>query len=179
MNRFFAAILGAVIVFGGAVSASGQTLNVSVNELEILRLDQPASIVLVANPSIADVAIETAQLLFLLGRRPGETSLIILDDQGQEILSQPIVVTPQIERHVTIQRGLRRAATYTCDPRCLGVPNPERGSSAPGGVAGGGGGDEEEAAPPAAPSATDIAAAAAAAASSAIQAQQKPAQPSN
>ncbi len=178
MHRFFAAILGAVIVFGGVASASGQTLKVSVNEAEILRLDQPASIVLVANPTIADVAIETAQLLFLLGRRPGETSLIILDDQGQEFLSMPIVVTPQIKRHVTIQRGLGRAATYSCDPRCLSVPNPERGSSDPGGVIGGGGGDEEERAPPAAPSATDIAAAAAAAASSAIQAQ-KPAESPN
>ncbi len=169
MNRFFAAILGAVIVFGGAASASGQTLNVSVNELEILRLDQPASIILIGNPTIADVAIETDQLLFLQGRRPGETNLIILDDQGQEILSQPIVVTPQMDRHVTIQRGIRRQATYNCDPRCLKVPNPERGSSAPGGVASAGGDEEEEA--PAAPSATDIAAAAAAAASSAIQAQ--------
>lgn len=177
MNRFFAAVLGAVIVFGGAASASGQTLNVSVNELEILRLDQPASIILVGNPTIADVAIETDTLLFLQGRRPGETTLIILDDLGQEILRQPIVVTPQIDRHVTIQRGLRRAATYSCDPRCLAVPNPERGSSAPGGTIGGGGGEEEQA-QPAAPSATDIAAAAAAAASAAIQSQ-KPAESPN
>ena len=172
MNRFFAAILGAVIVFGGAASTSGQTINVSVNEAEILRLDQPASIILVANPTIADVAIETNQLLFLLGRRPGETSLIILDDEGQEILSQPIVVTPQMDRHVTIQRGIGGQSTMNCDPRCLAVPNPESGSSAPGSVIGGGGDTKEEAAPPAGPSATDIAAAAAAAASSAIKAQE-------
>lgn len=171
MKRLFAAVGALAVLIGWAAAAHAQSLTVPIDKARMIRLDKDASIVLIANPNIADVAIENPRLLFLIGREPGETNMIILDERGAEILAQPVVVIPTLDRHVSLYRATREA-TMSCDPRCTGVPNPGKGAAAP---SGGGQGDQQQnekgqAAP--APTAADIAAAAAAAAAQAVKPQE-------
>ncbi len=101
-----------------AAAESGRTLRVSVDKAEVVALGGQASVVLVANPAIADVVLERNNLLFVLGKRPGETRLFVYSAAGKPMLEREIVVVPNGERTVTIVRDTQ-ASQYSCDPRCV------------------------------------------------------------
>ncbi len=107
----------------------GALLSVTVDKAHILRLDHDASLVMVADPDIADVTVQSPRLLFILGRAPGETNLYVLDGKGREILNTALVVVPNNEREVTINRNLSEG-TLSCDPRCARVPTPRADDTA-------------------------------------------------
>ena len=68
------------------VNDATDTIKILVNKARMMRLDGNAEVVLVANPEIADVVIDSPDLIFLLGVETGETSLLILDE-NQIIIS--------------------------------------------------------------------------------------------
>ena len=95
---------------------------VTIHQATLLRLQQAAEVVMIANPTIADVVIESPRMIFILGLEPGETSLHILDGQGNEIHQSAVVVVPTAERTVTVYRANNlEEATYSCAPRCAAV----------------------------------------------------------
>ena len=128
---------------GAVGSAVAETLTVTLDKTTVLRPAKDVSIVMVGNPDIADVSVESARLVFVIGLTVGETNLLLLNRKGREIASYDIVVAPELGRHVTVNRGADSVPTLSCDPRCTGVANPgneESGSSAAGGGAASGGG---------------------------------------
>ena len=132
---------------GIAPAAAGESFAVRLDKVEVLRLDEPASIVVVGNPEVADVTVENPRLLFVIGRAPGETNLMVFDPEGVEIANYEVVVVGERERHVTVNRNTVALTTFSCDPRCIEVPNPseiERRRQ----FAGGPSGEEEAAAAP-------------------------------
>lgn len=139
MKRILA-VLSTVLALASFSSAQGaEPLRVVLDKYELVRLNTDVATVLIANPDIADVAVEKSRLLFLIGRSPGETMLVLLDEAGREIMNTSIVVVPNLEREVTIHRGAEEA-TFSCAPRCTPIPNPGRRAPATGGD----GGDLEE-----------------------------------
>ena len=140
MKRILA-VLSTVLALASFSSAQGaEPVRVTLDKYELVRLDTDVATVLIANPAIADVAVEKSRLLFLIGRSPGETMLVLLDEAGREIMNTSIVVVPNLEREVTVHRGAVEA-TFSCAPRCTTIPNPGRRPPATGG---GGGGSEDE-----------------------------------
>ncbi len=123
------AMLGATAALGPARAGQDAPLSVTVDKAHILRLDRDASLVMVANPDIADVSVESPRLLFILGRAPGETNLYVLNSKGREILNTALIVVPNNEREVTINRNLSEG-TLSCDPRCARVPTPRSDDNA-------------------------------------------------
>ncbi|MFQ5785710.1 MAG: pilus assembly protein N-terminal domain-containing protein [Alphaproteobacteria bacterium] len=111
-------------------------LRLIIDKSHLLRLTEDAATVMVANPGIADVVVESPRMVFLVGRDVGETNLIILDSAGKEILETPLVVVPNPVRQVTIHRNTVEA-TLSCMPRCAGVPTPlNTGSTGSSGTSG-------------------------------------------
>lgn len=133
LSRLIAAALAAM-VGAAAFSAAAETFDVPINKTKLLRLKRSVSYVLVGNPEIADVSVETARLLFVHGRTIGETNLLLLDSRRREIANYDLVVVPTAVTHITIQRGTD-THTMSCDPRCAGVPTPGTAvtTAAPGG----------------------------------------------
>ena len=121
------AILAGLTAFG-ASAAWAETLNVRLDKAEILRLDEPASIIVVGNPSIADVTVENPQLLFLTGLTPGETNLVIFDDLGDPVAEYDLIVLSEVDRHVTVHRNVELLTTFSCKPRCIEVAPPSKSS---------------------------------------------------
>ncbi len=117
----------AVLVAGLSLAASGawaqEALNVQVGKAAKLALSEQPNVVVVGNPAIADVIVENSRLIFLMGLMPGETNLIVLDRRGNELISAPIVVTPSDARTVTVNRDVAEF-TFSCNPRCAGIPTP-------------------------------------------------------
>ena len=164
-SRIFGVVaaLAVLAVAAGTYPAAGETLTVTVDKSELLRIGRAASTVVVGQPSVADVQVESPRLVLVLGRAVGETNLIILDSNGDEIANYAILVVPESDRHVTIFHGGDGVSTLSCNPRCAGVKNPgtekepdKQGGPAAGGAAGGAGGGAPDlsalsgAAPPAA-----------------------------
>ena len=116
------------------VNDATDTIKVLVNKARMMRLDGNAEVVLVANPEIADVVIDSPDLIFLLGVETGETSLLILDENQNELLNANILVIaseekstasvqptkPKKEENVIQVKVLRRGeqTTLNCKPRC-------------------------------------------------------------
>lgn len=97
--------------------ARAQDISVTVDEAELVRLDHPASEVIIGNPSIADVAVQNGKLLVVTGKSFGLTNVIVLDVQGKEILDRKVRVRTDRSRLVRVHKG-RERATYDCDNRC-------------------------------------------------------------
>ena len=114
----------AVAVFGlmaalPALASDGVTVNV--NMARILRINSPASTVIIGNPAIADVTIQDPKTLILTGKAYGTTNLIILDSVGNPIADTLVDVVQQDANLMTVFQGLSRT-TMSCDPVCQPTP---------------------------------------------------------
>ncbi len=111
------------IALAARAAWGAETVDVTVDKATLLRLDANAKIVLIAQPGIADAVVESPRLIFVLGRRPGVTSLFVLDAAQRVILEADVVVHPNGPRYITVHRG-NREATMSCAPRCASVATP-------------------------------------------------------
>lgn len=101
--------------------AAGQSaLWVAQNGAAVIDLESEAGAVTVANPDIADVTPLGGKRLIVLGRAVGQTDLLIYDRAGVRLLSTALVVTPQRERTVVVNRGVEEN-TLICAPLCAAV----------------------------------------------------------
>lgn len=122
-RKSLAVLLSAGIMLGNlapAVAADSAPVSVKVNMARILRIDAPASTVIIGNPGIADITIQDPQTLVLTGKSYGQTNLIILDANGNPIADTMIEVTQDMADVVTVYVGDKRQ-TYSCEPVCQSV----------------------------------------------------------
>jgi Flp pilus assembly secretin CpaC len=118
--KSIAVLLSAGLLLGSlapALAADSAPVSVKVNMARILRIDAPASTVIIGNPGVADVTIQDPQTLVLTGKSYGQTNLIILDATGNPIADTMIRVTQDMANIVTMYVGDRRQ-TYSCEPVC-------------------------------------------------------------
>jgi pilus assembly protein CpaC len=95
--------LGAVLLVGlMALPAIGQdaslsistegTIGLEVRKGQVIRLPRPAATVFVADPEIADVQAQSPSIVYLFGRKAGQTSLYAVDEDDQLLLRSQVVV---------------------------------------------------------------------------------------
>ncbi len=114
--------------FSSTALAGDGLYSVQLNKTEILRLPSPASAVVIGNPEIADVSIHSADTVLVVGKGYGETNLVILDKNGNTMMSSDIqVITPQSRNQVRIFNASQGRQTYNCGPSCN--PSPTLGDS--------------------------------------------------
>ena len=98
--------------------AAAAGLSVGIDMTAPLHLSRPAASIVVGNPAIADLHIESPSLVFIQGRSFGTTNLIALDKDGQVIMSSTLTVTSAERSNVTLERGVFGRITYACSGRC-------------------------------------------------------------
>lgn len=114
--------IGLGLMAGGlstpAMAGSTQSFKVELNKTEIVRLPSAAASVIIGNPKIADVTVQSSDLLFVVGRGYGETNLIILDANGNTMMDADLQVVNTLPNHgVRLYNGKNRE-TYSCIPYC-------------------------------------------------------------
>ncbi len=114
---FLLAVLFVALFAGLSHASEISDLSVNVDQAKLLRLDEHSAEVIIGNPSIADVSVQSSKVLVLTGKSAGLTNLIVLDNKGNEVLNEKIFVTSDSARLVTLSKGARRE-TYTCSPDC-------------------------------------------------------------
>lgn len=119
-RRPLALLAALVLGFVAAPDARAENLVVEVDHALLLHLDKDADIVHIANPEIADVALESPRLIFVVGLSVGQTGVHILDRDGNEMIAGSILVTASESNEITVNRNAAEA-TYSCTPRCSEV----------------------------------------------------------
>ena len=134
--RYFLIVVAALcFVVGNADAAETKTsetrkygaanvIALEVGKARLIRLSATPNVIMLGNPTVADVVVEDDGLLFLLGQEPGETNMLILDQAGKVIISAAVVVGPMKKRRVTVDRG-QETFTLSCNPRCVPVATPQ------------------------------------------------------
>lgn len=115
-----ALIVAAALTAGGASpgrAADNNDIDVLIDQASLVKLDRPASEIVVGNPSIADVAVQSSKVLVVTGKSFGETNLIVLDSDGKVIISRQLVVQEPRTGFVSVYRGSSRQ-TLHCAPYC-------------------------------------------------------------
>ncbi len=112
LNRLLAA---AVLAF--PVAAHGEDLIVKYDQSQLLRLSRPAAEIIIGNPAIADISVQSGNLLVVTGKTFGITNIIALDQDRNVILEERVLVRRDEAKVVNLQRGTQRQS-YNCTPQC-------------------------------------------------------------
>ena len=100
-----------------AMPAAAEDLVVKFDQSQLLQLPRPAAEIIIGNPSIADVAIQSGNLLVITGKSFGITNIIALDAERKVIQDQRIMVRRDEARVVNVYKSSFRS-TYNCSPQC-------------------------------------------------------------
>jgi Flp pilus assembly secretin CpaC len=128
MRRLFVLLpMLAVLAWAGAAMADG--LNLNWREARVVRLAKPATSVVIGDPTVADVTLDTPTTVIVFGKTPGETNLLVLSGDQELLLDWPVVVTPVSARHVSVLNAVAPDAPtevlYACGTeRCTRVLSP-------------------------------------------------------
>ena len=118
LRRFIAtAFMLMMSLLPGAAAAMEGAVTVNVNMARVLRINAPASTIIIGNPGIADVTIQDPETLVLTGKSYGQTNLIVLGVDGEPIADTLIEVVETHAEVVTMYMGQQRT-TLACAPVC-------------------------------------------------------------
>jgi hypothetical protein len=120
LRQALAAALTSIAMLTGTTWSSAQMLDdiiVKYDQSQLLPLSRTAAEIIVGNPVIADVAIQSGNLLVVTGKSFGITNMIVLDAKREVILEKRVLVKREESRVVNLQRGTLRQ-TYNCTPQC-------------------------------------------------------------
>ena len=82
-----------------------------------MKLPEKVATIVVGNPLIADVAVQSGGLVVVTGKGYGTTNLIVLDRAGSVLMERSIVVRGASQNTIAVFRGVERE-TYSCTPNC-------------------------------------------------------------
>src|SRR5262245_62474271 len=101
----------------GASAGNNDIVEVLIDQATLRRLDRPAAEIVVGNPSVADVSVQSGKVLIVTGKSFGETNLIVIDADGKMMASRRLIVQEPRIGFVTVYRGDARQ-TLHCAPNC-------------------------------------------------------------
>lgn len=101
-----------------AAATLAETVVVPVDQARVLRLPSDTATVVIGNPLIADVSLQSGGMLVLTGKGYGRTNLLALDRDGSVTMDVAVQVeAPRSSDLVVVYRGTERES-YSCAPGC-------------------------------------------------------------
>jgi Pilus formation protein N terminal region len=104
--------LAAQIRNPGAAAA----ITVTLDQAQVMKLPDGVATLVVGNPLIADVSIQSGGMMVLTGKGYGMTNLLALDRSGA-VLQQKTIQVLGARDSVVVYRGVERES-YSCAPKC-------------------------------------------------------------
>jgi Flp pilus assembly secretin CpaC len=97
--------------------ASPDAIAVNVDQAKLVKLPSRVATIVVGNPLIADVTLQTGGVIVVTGKGYGATNFIAMDRTGEVLVDRIIQVEGPSDQLVTIYRGVERES-YSCMPIC-------------------------------------------------------------
>jgi Flp pilus assembly secretin CpaC len=105
------------VASAGGAAAADEPVDVTIDFAKVMKLDKPAHTIIIGNPGIADASVDDETTLILTGKTAGTTNLIVLDENGADVLNTVIRVSSDIQQLTTVFYGKNRQ-TFSCAPVC-------------------------------------------------------------
>ena len=90
---------------------------VYVDQAKLVKLPAKVSTIVVGNPLIADVTLQSGGIVVVTGKGYGATNFIAMDRNGEVLVDRQIQVEGPTDQLVTVYRGVERES-YSCMPIC-------------------------------------------------------------
>jgi Flp pilus assembly secretin CpaC len=90
---------------------------VNVDQAKLVRLPGKVATIVVGNPLIADVTLQTGGIIVVTGKGYGATNFIAMDRSGEVLVDRIIQVEGPSDKLITVYRGVQRES-YSCMPLC-------------------------------------------------------------
>jgi hypothetical protein len=112
-----------------STTALADGLNLNWREARVVKLAKPATSVVIGDPTVADVTLETPDTVIIFGKTPGETNLLVLSGSQELLLDWSVIVSPITAGHVSVLNAASAEAPtevlYACGTeRCARVLSP-------------------------------------------------------
>jgi Flp pilus assembly secretin CpaC len=117
LGRAAAVAMLAAVIAVPAGAAEADDLIVKYDQSQLLRLPRPAAEIIIGNPAIADISVQSGNLLVITGKTFGITNIIALDADRNVIQDQRVLVKRDEVKVVNLHRGAQRQS-YNCTPQC-------------------------------------------------------------
>ena len=92
-------------------------IGVNVDQAKLVKLPARAATIVVGNPLIADVTLQSGGIVVVTGKGYGATNFIAMDRNGEVLVDRQIQVEGPTDQLVTVYRGVERES-YSCMPIC-------------------------------------------------------------
>ena len=96
---------------------AADTILVNVDQAKLVKLPGKVATIVVGNPLIADVTLQTGGVIVVTGKGYGATNFIAMDRAGDILVDRMIQVEGPTDQLVTVYRGIERES-WSCTPIC-------------------------------------------------------------
>lgn len=94
------------------IEAGEAALELETNKGLLVRLPGPAETVFIANPEIADIQVKSPRLVYIFGKKPGDTTLYAADGNERILATKQVYVNHNITRLKSALSGLLPTARF-------------------------------------------------------------------
>lgn len=98
------------------ISTPSGIVTIALDQAQVMKLPDGVATLVIGNPLIADISIQSGGMIVLTGKGYGMTNLLALDRSG-EVLSQKMIQVRGPRDSVVVYRGVERES-YSCAPKC-------------------------------------------------------------
>jgi hypothetical protein len=97
-----------------AAAADNDAIRITPDRTHVIRLDQDAASVIVANPQHAAIVLDSPRLLVVMPREPGSTTFTVLNTKGETLMEKSIIVASTAKPGYVRVRRICGAQDATC-----------------------------------------------------------------
>jgi hypothetical protein len=98
-------------------SSPSGTVTITLDQAQVIKLPDGVATLVVGNPLIADISIQSGGMVVLTGKGYGVTNVLALDRSGALLEQRLIQVQGPRDNLVVVYRGMERES-YSCAPKC-------------------------------------------------------------
>jgi pilus assembly protein CpaC len=80
------------------LAGGGSKLSIEVSRGQLIKLARPAAAVFVADPAVAEVSVKSPTLVYVFGKKAGDTTLYAVDERERVLLDLRLLVTHDLTR---------------------------------------------------------------------------------
>lgn len=97
-------------------SGAAETVTVVLDQAQLMKLPDRVGTIIIGNPLIADVSLQSGGTMVITGKGYGATNIIALDRSGATLMITTVQVVGTRDA-VVVYRGVDRES-YSCTPSC-------------------------------------------------------------
>jgi Flp pilus assembly secretin CpaC len=97
-----------------------ESIIVDIDFMRGLQFKKPAGQIILGNPIIADITVRDDKFIFISGKSPGRTNMLVYGRDG-ELTEQYILVVRDPNAYLTVFQGAENKSHFDCEPLCQRV----------------------------------------------------------